>query len=289
MSNLESTAVRADVKSGMSIRALGWLAGMVLMAASSAVAAHAPAEVILDRTAVPPGGKATIAVVFKIEPGWHLYWTNPGEAGAPPKVKWTLPAGVTVSDPQFPVPKRKIISDLTAFVYENEVALLADITVPADASGTIELKGHVGVVVCEEACVLEEQDVTLSIPVGAGEAQASSRFAAWRAGQPIRRSPPREVAATLDPDTRHGRLTVEMLPGLTGEEFFPPRTRFLKFETPGVTAGRNNKAPLAYRTEFKVLPDPPAEFSGPGIVVTKDDAGKTSAEEITFTFKFPQP
>ena len=271
----------------MSIRALGWVTGMVLMSASSAMAAHAPAEILLDRTAVPPGGKATIAVVFKIEPGWHLYWTNPGEAGAPPKVKWTLPAGVTVSDLQFPVPKRKIISDLTAFVYEDQVTLLADVTVPSDAGGTINIKGHIKVVVCEEACVLEEQDVALSIPIGAGEEQASSRFAAWRAGQPIRHSPPREVAATLDPGAKHGQLTVEMLPGITGQEFFPPRTRFLKFETPEVTAGRNNKAPLAYRTGFKVLPDPPAEFSGPGIVVTKDESGKTSAEEITFYVQVP--
>ncbi|MDB5325557.1 MAG: Thiol:disulfide interchange protein, partial [Phycisphaerales bacterium] len=276
MCNLESTAVRADVRSSMSIRALGWLAGMVLMAASSAMAAHAPAEVILDRTAIPPGGKATIAVVFKIEPGWHLYWTNPGEAGAPPKVKWTLPAGVAVSDLQFPVPKRKVISDLTAFVYEDQVALLADVTVPADARGSIELKGHVKVVVCEEACVLEEQDVTLTIPIGTGQEQASERFSAWRASQPIRHSPLREVAATLDPDAKHGLLTVEMLPGITGQEFFPPRTRFLTFENPEVKAGRNNKAPLAYHMGFRVLPDPPAEFSGPGIVVTKDESGKTS-------------
>ena len=259
----------------------------MLVAASSAYAAHAPCELVLDRTAIPPGGKATVAVVFKIQPEWHLYWLNPGAAGAPPKVKWDLPPGVIVGDLQFPVPKRKSLGGLTAFVYEKEVALLADVTLPADAKGSVELKAHVKVVVCADACVLEEQDVSLRIAVRDGEPNAVDRFATWRAQQPRRASPLKIVASHIDADKQHGRLSVELPAGQHGVEFFPPRTRFLKVDGP--TPHQTPNASHTFGVDFEILPDPPAEFSGPGLVVTKDAAGNTSAEEMTFTFQFANP
>ena len=26
---------------------------------------------------------------FKLEPGWHVYWKNPGDAGEAPQIKWS--------------------------------------------------------------------------------------------------------------------------------------------------------------------------------------------------------
>lgn len=288
--NIKSGPAMAAVRSGMSTHAATWVAGLMLMATSTTFALHAPVDVVLDRTAVPPGGTATIAIAFKLDPGWHVYWQNPGAAGAPPKVKWTLPAGVTVGELQFPVPKFKMLGDLAAYVYEDEVAFLADVTVPPDATRAVELKGHLKVVVCEEACVLEEQDVAVHIPIGPGEAHAADRFAAWRAAQPIRQTPLRTIAAMVDPDGQHGRLRIELPPGLSGQAFFPPRTRFLKFDDKVGQSAGNKTTPDAYTIGFRVLSDPPAEFSGPGLIVLQDATGKkASAEEVQFTFKFAKP
>src|ERR1700693_526699 len=29
-------------------------------------------------------GKVTLGLQFKMTPGWHVYWSNPGDAGFPP-------------------------------------------------------------------------------------------------------------------------------------------------------------------------------------------------------------
>ena len=44
-------------------------------------------------SAVAPGGTITVALEEKIAPGWHTYWKNPGDAGAPTEIDWTLPPG----------------------------------------------------------------------------------------------------------------------------------------------------------------------------------------------------
>ena len=58
---------------------------------------------------------------FKLEPGWHVYWKNAGDAGEPPHIHWTLPAGVTAGPLQFPAPKRLPLGPLMDFGYEDEV------------------------------------------------------------------------------------------------------------------------------------------------------------------------
>src|SRR5262245_38815621 len=57
---------------------------------------------------VLPGEPVDVALRFKIQEGWHIYWKNSGDSGQPPKVKWNLPPGFTVSPLQYPVPERSL-------------------------------------------------------------------------------------------------------------------------------------------------------------------------------------
>src|SRR5689334_8947835 len=59
---------------------------MSLLADQASISANS------SHTAVPPH----VGLLFDLEPGWHVYWTNAGDSGEPPTMKWTLPAGVTV-------------------------------------------------------------------------------------------------------------------------------------------------------------------------------------------------
>ena len=52
------------------------------------------ARLIAEREAVAPGGTVTVALEQDIRPGWHTYWINPGDAGAPTEIKWTPAAGL---------------------------------------------------------------------------------------------------------------------------------------------------------------------------------------------------
>src|SRR5438270_12740141 len=64
------------------------------------------ADLVTDATAVQPGKAFTVGIRLKIKPGWHVYWINPGDSGAPTTVKWKLPEGFVAGPVQFPVPQK---------------------------------------------------------------------------------------------------------------------------------------------------------------------------------------
>ena len=47
-------------------------------------------ELIAEGPAAP-GGEIELAILMRTKPGWHGYWLNPGDAGLPMSVEWTLP------------------------------------------------------------------------------------------------------------------------------------------------------------------------------------------------------
>src|SRR5215207_6748481 len=61
-------------------------------------------ELLADVTAVKPGGTFNVGVLLRIERGWHVYWTNPGDSGLPTKVKLHVPEGFKVGEVRMPVP-----------------------------------------------------------------------------------------------------------------------------------------------------------------------------------------
>ncbi len=89
------------------------------------------------------GPPARAGLYFKLEPGWHVYWKNAGDAGEPPHIKWTLPQGITASALQFPVPKRLPVGPLMDFGYEDEVLFPFTLSAGADARpGPATLHAH---------------------------------------------------------------------------------------------------------------------------------------------------
>ena len=57
---------------------------------------HIAPELVAEQAAVP-GQDVTLALVFRPDPGWHGYWSNPGDAGYGMRLEWTLPEGASVA------------------------------------------------------------------------------------------------------------------------------------------------------------------------------------------------
>jgi thiol:disulfide interchange protein DsbD len=183
-------------------------------------------QVIADRDAVRPGATFTVAVEQDIAAGWHTYWSNPGEAGQPTQVKWTLPPGWKAGPIQWPYPVRLPVGPLMDYGYEGKVWLLIDLTAPADApAGTVSLDALVQYLVCREVCIPEDGQAHAKIvtdPAAGGPAAASAaEFAAARAKIPAASPWPMRYALGKDL-----RLFVEA-PALSGiarptsAQFFP--------------------------------------------------------------------
>ena len=90
-----------------------------------------PASLVAETVTPAAGSTVTLAIRFTPEQGWHGYWQNPGDAGFGGKYVWTLPKGVTAGAPAYPVPTRLVIADLMNHVFEQELALLVPLTIPA--------------------------------------------------------------------------------------------------------------------------------------------------------------
>jgi thiol:disulfide interchange protein/DsbC/DsbD-like thiol-disulfide interchange protein len=146
-------------------------------------------ELVAETLAPAPGSDVTLAFSFTPKPGWHGYWLNPGDAGAPARVEWRLPAGAEAGPLRFPVPGTLLISGLMNYVFEGPHALLTTLRVPQGLApgAALPVSARIDYLACtDEICVPERADVALQLTIGDGSVAPDSRrrFDAWRAALP---------------------------------------------------------------------------------------------------------
>ena len=160
------------------------------LATATAQPASRVAVTLHASSADPAPGKTTmLAIRFSPVPGWHGYWSNPGDSGLPPKVQWDVPAGVRVGALQHPAPQLLRVAGMASFVHEGQHVLLAPMQVPATFSpgDTLPVKGALDFLICSDSlCVPQNATVNLNLTVGKGTADPASRalFAAARQALP---------------------------------------------------------------------------------------------------------
>ena len=118
---------------------------------------------------IRPGEKALIAMRFRCDPHFHIYWKNPGDAGQSPTVEWQEKSGTTVGSFVWPGPKMLDQSGVYNFVYEDETLLLMEVAVPAGAKGKLTFKGKAEWLECDDSgCWPHDKQVELTVQVGGG-------------------------------------------------------------------------------------------------------------------------
>jgi thiol:disulfide interchange protein DsbD len=128
-------------------------------------AGHVQLELVPAASSIAPGQTLYVALHQKILRGWHTYWRNPGDAGEPPKLAWTLPSGWRAGDIVWPAPKRLPVGPLMDYGYEDEVYLPVPVTASASGAGAAHLKADVSILVCKDVCVPEDATLKLDLPV----------------------------------------------------------------------------------------------------------------------------
>ncbi|MEX1250557.1 MAG: protein-disulfide reductase DsbD domain-containing protein [Hyphomonas sp.] len=153
------------------------LAGLLMLAPLAGAQAdpsarRAEAELISERASVMPGETVFIALKMTMDPGWHIYWRNAGDAGLPPhlvlKEGGNIPAGA-IGEMLWPLPKLLPVveGEIMDYGYDDEAVFALPLTVPADASGEVSIVAEADYLICEAICIPERQDVSLVLPVGA--------------------------------------------------------------------------------------------------------------------------
>ncbi len=142
-------------------------AGLPALAVSnSADAPHVHVQLVVPASTLARGQAANAGLYFKIDSGWHVYWKNAGDAGEPPHMKWSLPAGISAGTLQFPAPRRLPLPPLMDFGYEDEVLFPFQLNVAQTAnSGSAVVHAKADWLVCQASCIpgKAELEVTRTI------------------------------------------------------------------------------------------------------------------------------
>jgi len=186
----------------LSLLAAAWIGA----AGASAIAApvnsgHVQVELVADQAQVAPGGVVHVALRQQIAPGWHTYWRNPGDSGQQTTLAWSLPYGWSAGDIIWAPPKKLPLPPLMDYGYEGQVLLPAALSVSKDASPgqSVTLKARADYLVCQQVCVPEGADLTITLPV-----------AATATSDPTWASP---IKAALDAAPKPAGLTASVTPG----------------------------------------------------------------------------
>lgn len=137
-------------------------------AQSTARTGHADVVLQADTSVVAAGEVVWLGVSITPDEGWHTYWRNPGDSGLPTTIDWTLPEGFIAGDINWPIPHAVPYGPLMNFGYKDKHLLLVPVNVPADLGNkqSLALKARVDFLICEEICIPEGTDVSLTLPVG---------------------------------------------------------------------------------------------------------------------------
>jgi thiol:disulfide interchange protein/DsbC/DsbD-like thiol-disulfide interchange protein len=207
------------------------LLGVLLAAPALAAPTHIAAELVAE-SAVMPGGTVMLAIHMRPEPGWHGYWSNPGDAGLGMTLNWSLPEGAKAGEPLYPVPQTLLISGLMNHVYERDYAVLVPLTLAANA--TPGSRAPVAVeaqwLACtREICVPEQARLETTVTIGPRGAP-DPRFDRWRASLPAPLGA-RALFALAGDTIRLGVPLPESL-ALEDPHFFPAEDKLIDYAAP---------------------------------------------------------
>jgi len=174
-------------------------------AATSNVFTSSRASVSLISAAnAPVNGKIQLALDFRLAPGWHIYWSNPGDAGLAPQISLDPPA--SAGPFIYPPPELLIDGSVAAYALSGYVLLPFTATRVGDS-----IHANAFWLACRDVCVPEHARFTLALR--GGPSPEASLFT----NMPVVASP---FAASIAPG---GQLTIAGLNRrqVSAARFFP--------------------------------------------------------------------
>ena len=244
-------------------------------------------KLLLSHDAAKPDTTVMAGLALTMADGWHTYWINPGAAGIPTAVEWTLPKGVSAGSIQWPVPEKFIALGSTGYGYHDKTILLVPLTIAADAAiGQATISGKVSWLECKESCIPRDQQVSAKLVI-AGTATLSADAAELDATK--KKLPKADVRlavkawwdGAVKDDER--TLLIEFDAGQAGADadfFSMPAKSFDVSPESEVTASGAAKVRIK-KTVMKFEGAWPSELAGLAVRNLKDH-GKTEAFEVKF-------
>lgn len=244
-------------------------------------------KLLLSHDAAKPGTTVMAGLALTMADGWHTYWINPGAAGIPTAVDWTLPKGVSAGPIQWPTPDKFNALGSIGYGYHDKTILLVPLTIAADAAlGQATISGKVSWLECKESCIPRDQQVSAKLTI-AGTATPSANAAKLDAAKTElpKTNAKLAVKAWWDGAAKEDERTllIEFDAGQSGTDADFFALLFESFEVSPeseVTASGAAKVRIK-KTVMKFEDAWPSELAGLAVLNLKDH-GKTEAFEVKF-------
>ncbi len=200
---------------------------------------HIEVSLISDQQTVTPGVPFNLGVHFKPEPGWHIYWKNPGDSGLAPKFTWETPPGLTIHSAVWPTPSRIEVGPLVNYGYDETLLTFPASFVPSSEKGEIEVTVRTQWLVCKDECLPGSAKLTLTLqfnksgpPVVSSSSQLFTKY--------LSLVPPPLTRVAIAVEERENHVLVSLLP-LDQQKlprdvlFFPEEQRLISNSAPQKT------------------------------------------------------
>ena len=117
---------------------------------------HAKIELLVETNEIVANEDFVIGIKFEIEPGWHIYWKNPGDSGLPAEIKWKNTETIEFKKFLWPSPQKTPEEPLMTYGYYNEVVLPAIFSVDSDYIKNGPSIFEIDFLICEKICIPEK-------------------------------------------------------------------------------------------------------------------------------------
>jgi thiol:disulfide interchange protein/DsbC/DsbD-like thiol-disulfide interchange protein len=107
-----------------------------------------------------------VAVVFDIQPDWHIYWKNPGTTGIPTTINWDFPDGLSQGESYYSVPRRYDNEELIDYIYEEKAIIVTEVFITDPSvmdAATLSITANVDWLECKNICVPGNSRLAISI------------------------------------------------------------------------------------------------------------------------------
>jgi thiol:disulfide interchange protein/DsbC/DsbD-like thiol-disulfide interchange protein len=125
----------------------------VAVSGSDAVKPRVEVRLLIDPTPAP-GRVARVGALFRMDPGWHVYWRNPGDSGLPTRVRWQVD-GAELGPLAWPAPQVFRDEELaeSSYGYSDAVLLASDLVRLAPPGGPRAVRVEADFLVCKDQCI----------------------------------------------------------------------------------------------------------------------------------------
>lgn len=118
-----------------------------------------------------------VGVQVELEKGWHTYWENPGDVGAPAVLDISSAQNIEQTDLIYPIPHRISAEPFDFYGYEDEVLFYKTISLPSHSTAkNVDLKIRLDWLVCQELCIPASKTFDVQLPIREGALKKDVHF-----------------------------------------------------------------------------------------------------------------